>query len=360
MSANWRRYCLISVLCLFTMVTIVGCGSSANGNSPDNSESGNEQTDILAIPVETSVVESGQVSAAYSGTATLESEASAVVVSKNTGVILSVLVEEGDIVEEGDVLAQLESDRFEMELKRTKASLERMENALRRAEELYGRQLMSSDEYDAARFDAQSQRALRDMAELDLQHTRIRAPISGVISERLIKTGNLVTQHEPVFRIDDFDPLLAVLHVPERELNVLRTGHPVKMGVDAFPGAFFSGEVLRISPVVDPATGTFKVTAQINDASGQLKPGLFGRVQIVFDTHPNATLVTKSAVLSEDGVHTVYVLAEDQKVIRKAVELGYEQEGMLEVLTGLEPGETVITAGKASLQEGALVSVIES
>ncbi len=346
---------LIPLIAGSLVMLLAGCGAGADTNAQEN-----EAETQIAIPVETSEVMLGSVSAAYEGTATLEAEETAVVVSKNIGVILEVLVEEGDTVKQGQVMARLEADRFELEAERTKATLKRMENALNRAEELYTRKLMSNDEYEGSRFDAESQRAIHKLAALDLYHTEIRAPIDGVISERMIKVGNLVTQHQAVFRIDDFDPLLAILHVPEHELNTLRQNHRVSISVDAFPGETFDGFVLRISPVIDPETGTFKVTAQVNDASARLKPGLFGRVRVIFDTRDNVPLVAKDAIVSEDGTHTAYVVATDQSVTRRAIQVGYEEHGLLEVLSGLESGDTVVTAGKASLRDGAIVDVIES
>ena len=139
-----------------------------------------------------------------------------------------------------------------------------------------------------------------DLARLDLHYTQIRAPFAGFISERLVRVGNLVSNLEPVFRITSYDPLLAVLHVPERELSVLGKGLPVSVSVDAWPGETFYGEVTRISPVIDPGTGTFRVTAEITDERGKLKPGLFGRVQVLYDTHANVTVIPRSAVISED------------------------------------------------------------
>lgn len=342
------------LLAIVMMLLLAACGSGADANDGDEDE-----TEELAIPVETSQVISGNVSAAYSGTATLEAEETAVVVAKNTGVILEILAEEGDFVKAGQVVARLESDRFEHEANRTRATLDQLENAFKRATELHNRQLISNDEYDRARFEAESQRAQYQLAKLDVDYTKIRAPIGGVISERMLKVGNLVSQHQAVFQIDDFDPLLAILHVPERELNTLRVNHPVAINVDAFPGEEFSGFVLRISPVIDPGTGTFKVTAQVNDDSGRLKPGLFGRVRIIYDTRDASVLVTKDAVLNEDGQHTVYVVGDGQAVTRRNIQPGYEEHGMLEVLDGLEPGDTVVTAGKGSLRDGATIEVIE-
>jgi len=338
------------------VLLLTGCGAGA-----DDSTQENPAEDIpIAIPVETSEVLLGSVSAAYQGTATLEAEQTTMVVSKNTGVIVEVLVEEGDTVEQGQVVARLESNRFELEAQRTKATLEQMDNALVRAEELYSRKLMSSDEYDPSKFDAASQEAIHKLAALDLYNTEIRAPIGGVISERMIKVGNLVTQHQEVYRIDDFDPLLAVLHVPERELNTLRQNHRVSISVDAFPNEVFEGFVLRVSPVVDPTTGTFKVTAQINDDSTRLKPGLFGRVRVIYDTRDNVTLVSKDAIVSEDGVYSTYLVAADLSVTQQVIQVGYEENGMLEVLSGLDYGDTVVTAGKGSLRDGAIIEVVES
>lgn len=353
--SRYKKMITLSLSSVLIML-LTGCGADADGSA----ESPEQDEVALSIPVETSEVVLGAVSAAYIGTASLEAEETAIVVSKNTGVILEILVEEGDQVKQGQVVARLESDRFKLEAERTKATLERMENSLKRAEELYSRKLMSSDEYDTTKFEAESQRATHKIAALDLNHASILAPIDGVVSERMIKVGNLITQFEPVFRIDDFDPLLAVLHVPERELNTLRDNHRVEISVDAFPGEVFEGFVRRISPVIDPTTGTFKVTAQINDDSGRLKPGLFGRVRIIYDQRNSVLLVNKEAIISEDGNHSTFVVNTDQSVVRQIIELGYSEQGMQEVLSGLEQGDIVVTAGKASLRDGTTVEVVES
>lgn len=341
------------------MIAVSLLSACGNGNDASAGDETAAEPEAPAIPVEISQVQIGDVSASYEGTATLEAEQQATVVAKTTGVILEILVEEGDVVQAGEIIARLERNQYRLEVERAKATLERLENGLKRATELHSRKLMSAEEYEQTRFDTESQRAAFNLAKLDLDHTEIRAPISGVISERMVKVGNLVTLHQAVFRIDDFDPLWAVLHVPERELNTLNSGQAVAVTLDAYPDATFSGHVLRISPVVDPATGTFKVTAEINDDSGRVKPGLFGRVRIIYDSRDSVALVAKNAVLSEDGRHAVFVVNDDQTVERKEIEVGYEESGMMEVTAGLNPGDTVVTAGKGSLRDGAKVEVVE-
>lgn len=351
-----KRLVMALTLAILLGGAVTGCGDSSEANANITAET---EAPEPALPVEISLTSTGTVSASYEGTATLEPENQATVVAKNTGVVLEILAEEGDEVRAGQVLARLERDQYQLEVERAEASLERLENELKRAKELHSRQLMSSDEYDRVRFDTQSQRAALKLSELQLNYTEIKAPISGVISERMVKEGNLVSQHEPVFRIDDFSPLWAILHVPERELNTLQQGQPVKLSLDAYPGQQFSGEVIRISPVVDPTTGTFKVTAEVHDESGRVKPGLFGRVRIIYDQHQNVTLVSKDAVLSEDGRHAVFLVADNQSVTRQEINVGYEESGQIEVISGLQPGDMVVTAGKGSLRDGAKVEVIE-
>jgi len=173
-----------------------------------------------------------------------------------------------------------------------------------------------------------------------------------------VRAGNLVKLHQAVFNITSYDPLLAVLHVPERELSVLSKGLQVSMSVDAWPGEKFAGEVLRISPVIDTDTGTFRVTTEINDHAQMLKPGLFGRVEILYDLHEGVPVIPRSAVITEDKLSHVFVISDAAIANRRPIQLGFEVNGLVEVTEGLVKGETVVTAGKGSLSDGTHVEVV--
>lgn len=332
-------------------MALQGCMDHAAGNEEDESEA-------PAIPVEAARVGQGDVPAIYSGTATLEADLQATVVSQITGVVLEVLAEEGDFVERGQVLARVETDRYRLQVDQAAAALKRLETDFERKKELFDRELVSADDYERVSAELQAQRAAYELALLNLRYTDIRAPLSGYVSERLVRAGNLVELYNPVYRVTSYDPLLAVLHVPERELAVLRNGLKVSMAVDAWPGRAFEGEVIRISPVVDPATGTFRVTAQISDREGMLKPGLFGRLEVLYDLRENVPVIPRSAVVTEDERSHVFVVDDTGKAVRRSVVLGYERAGLVEVREGVIPGETVVTAGKGSLSDGARVEVI--
>jgi membrane fusion protein (multidrug efflux system) len=350
----------IKTACLSGIVTIgallQGCMEQANG-SVDEGKAG----DIaVAIPVEVVTVARGDVAAFYSGTTTLESDEQATVVSQITGVVLGINAEEGDYVEAGQVLARVETDRYVLEVERNNATLTRLETEFQRKQELFEKKLVSAEDFERVSAEFQAQKAAVGLAQLNLKYTQIVAPISGYVAERMVRVGNLVEVYQPVFRIASYDPLLAVLHVPERELSVLRKGLTVSLTLDALPVNSFAGEVTRISPVVDPATGTFRVTAEISDPDKVLKPGLFGRVDILYDMRRDVPLVPRAAVITEDEASHVFVVGEGDNVLRRPVKLGYERDGQVEIVVGVAAGEKVVTAGKGSLSEGSHVEIIES
>ena len=351
---------ILSALAVALMLALQGCMDQANGSSGEDKATSEAEEEVAAIPVEAAMVSLGDVSAYYSGTATLEAEHRAEVVSEITGVVLETLVEEGDFVKEGAVLARVETDRYRLEAERANAALKRLKTDYERKKELFDRKLVSAEDFEQVSADYEAQVAEHELALLNLSHTEIRAPISGFVAQRMIRPGNLVELYQPAFSITSYEPLLAVLHVPERELAVLKKGQKVVMQLDAWPGQDFTGEVIRISPVIEPETGTFRVTCEIQDQDGHLKPGLFGRVNVHYDLRQSVPVVPREAVLTEDEESHVFVINAEGNAQRRAVVLGYEQKGQIEVIQGVSAGEQVITAGKGSLSDGARVEVVDA
>jgi membrane fusion protein (multidrug efflux system) len=147
--------------------------------------------------------------------------------------------------------------------------------------------------------------------------------------------------------------------VPEREFRQITAGQPVHIDIDALPGPAFVAAVTRISPIVDPDTGTFKITIEIRGAEQRIKPGMFGRMSIVYDKHENVLQVPRSAIIeSADGAHVFVV---DANVgIRRAVETGFSSGGMVEIVAGMADGENVITIGHVGLKNEAKVIVVNA
>lgn len=355
---NPMRFRRIPALILLSAFSLQSCMDKANGSIDAQADGEGKKDQLLAIPVETATVHRGDVAAFYSGTTTIESDEQAVVVSQITGVVLEIHAEEGEFVKAGQLLVRVEPDRYRLEVERNEATLTRLQTDYQRKKELFDRKLVSAEDFERVSAEYEAQKAQVALAQLDLKYTEIKAPISGYVSERMVRVGNLVELHQPVYSITSYDPLLAVLHVPERELGVLRKGLEVTLRLDAFPQQQFKGEVIRISPVIDPSTGTFRVTTQVMDPDQLVKPGLFGRVDIVHDLRKDVAVIPRSAVIREDEQTFVFVIGEDSNVSRRSIRTGYERNGDIEVIEGVAVGETVVTAGKGSLSEGSKVEVV--
>lgn len=335
---------------------LAACGGPGDGGAQAGTD---EKPEEVAVPVEIAAAYSGPVSAYYSGTTTLEAERDAEVVAKVGGVVEKLFVEEGQRVKAGQVLAKLDDARLRIEVARAEANLARLDQEYRRNKQLHEKQLVSAEAYERLAFELDAMRADVDLAKLQLAYTEIRAPFDGIVAARHIKVGNMIEMNAPVFRVTTYEPLIARLYVPERELNRLAVGQPAGLRVDALPEQTFSGVVDRVSPVVDAATGTFAVTIALPASDGLLKPGMFGRINIVHDVHDNATLVPRSAVIVEDAKSVVFVIR-DGRAQRQAVRTGYANNGSIEILEGIAAGEQVVTVGQNSLKDGALVAITNS
>ena len=318
---------------------------------------GDSQDEVSLIPVEVQSLRRSDVHAMHSGTASLEAEADAEILAKVAGEVVEILVEEGDRVRAGQALAHLDGERLRLERQQAQANLRKLEQEYGRNVELHEKGLVSAGAFESLKYDLDALRAAYDRAELELSYTTIRAPFDGIVTERYVKVGNTIGINEPTFHLTDFDPLHAYLHVPEREFSKLSPGQRAQIRVDARPRSSFEASITRISPVVDPATGTFKVTVEIDNGDALLNPGMFARVNIVYATHANALLVPRSALLEDETTTSVFVV-QDDLAQRKAIELGLAYEGDIEILAGLDDDARVVVVGQNGLKDGARVEVI--
>lgn len=341
----------LSLVALVFSVLTVNCGEETQ-SKPSSTDSAK-----ATIPVEIANVKTGAISAYYAGTASLEAENEATVVARSTGIVQDIFVEEGDRVKAGQVLAKLDDEKLAFEVNRALSNLKKLEADLARSQELFDKKLVSQEAYQTVQYNYEAQKTAYESAKLDLEFTRIKAPIDGIISERMVKKGNLVPSNQSLFKVTDFDPLLAVVFVPEKEMSKIKSGQNARMSFDALPNLMFNASVLRISPVVDQKTGTFRAVVEVRDPSNVLKPGMFGRVQVIYETHSQAMLIPKEAVIKEDQAEHVFVI-EGGLAFKREIITGFNDVGVVEVLKGLSAGAQLVTLGQTSLRDSALVQVL--
>jgi membrane fusion protein (multidrug efflux system) len=362
----WLRASVLA-LAITASLAMVGCGkkgADAQAKGPDGKEEvklgpdGKPLPKVEAVPVEVARAARHAISASYSGTANLDAPGEAQVVAKTSGVMVQLLAEEGDHVTAGQVLARLDGDKARLEAARQLATVRKLEDNYHRAQEMAAKKLVSAESAEQIKYDLESARAAYDLAKLDLSYTNITAPITGVVAQRMVKPGNLIALNAPVFRIVNNSHLEGVLNAPEREVSRLKVGLPLRMVVDAVPGKVFEGRVDRIAPVMDSSSGTFRVVCAFENFP-ELRPGMFGRIEVVYDQRTDALTVPRVALLEDEGEPAVYVV-EGKTAKRKTVQLGYTNGEIAEVRSGLKEGDQVVTAGKVAIRDGTQVQVIDT
>ncbi len=349
----------IGWVALACLPLLAACQVSVDSGENDEPVAEEEEEETAPVPVEITKPIRGDVYAVYSGTAPIEAFAEADVIAKVEGEVRELLVEEGDEVSAGQVLARLDGDRLRLELNESRANLGKLQRDFERNKELREKGLLSEGDFEKLRFDLEALEASYNLARLELDYTQIRAPIDGVVSERYIKLGNTIRVGDPAYRVTSLDPLVAYLHVPEREFQRIEAGQPVAIDIDALEGERTIASVTRVSPVVDPVTGTFKITIEMRDEERRIKPGMFGRMNIIYDRHENVLQIPRAAIFEERGEESVYVI-EDGKALRRAVQTGFGQNGMVEITAGLADGDAVVTVGQIGLKNEAVVTVINA
>jgi membrane fusion protein, multidrug efflux system len=330
------------------LASLTGCGgANAVAAKPD----------AARAPVEVATVVRGPIEAHYLATAPLISEREAQIVSETAGSVLRLLVEEGDRVNKGQALAQLDVERATLDVARARAQVSRLQNDHQRLERLSERHLVSREMRDQSRFELQTQRAALALAQLQVDKATIRAPFAGVITARHLKVGQVLSANAHAFEIGDFSELTAVLNVPERQAQALKEGQPVQVHFDAFANQSFVGEIKRLSPVIDSSSGTLAATVMVRDRDGQLRPGLFARINVLLERRENVLQIPKAALISTATVPTLWIVDGDQ-ARRRPVVTGLDQAGMVEVREGLTPDARVIVQGQESLSDGSRVQVL--
>lgn len=353
---TWRTFGALAAV-----LALAACGADGGDEAPDDAAAESaevaEEEEVTAIPVEVSAARRGEIYAAYAGTATLEAFDEATVVAKVEGEIAKILVEEGDTVVSGQALARLDGDRLRLRLEQARANLAKAERDYRRNIELHEKGLIAAGAFEALKYDLDALQAAYDIAELEYSYAVIKAPIDGVVASRMIKTGNTIAVNTPTFHIIDLTPLTADVFVPEREFGKLIPGQDVVAQVDALGRRQYAGVVARISPMVDAETGTFKVTVEMDPSDRTLKPGMFARLNIVYDTRDDALLIPRNAIVETELGDSVYIVRDD-KAVRQTIKTGFAWGQEVEIIDGLATGDRVVTLGLSGLRDGADISVI--
>ena len=344
-----KKLIVATLMIGLTAAMLSGCGVGEASVASDA-----EIQASTPVPVEVASPTRADIFATYEATTTIATDADAPVLAKVAGDVVELLVEEGDVVSKGDVLARLDGERLRLEMLSAKANLDKVRGEYERYTDLAARGLVSEAMFEGLRYDLDALEASYDLAKLNFDYSKIRAPIDGIVSSRDIKLGESVAVDEVVFRITDTSELLAYLQIPQAELAKFAAGHSATLRVDAMPDTEYIASIERISPTIDTRNGTFRATAFIDNQAGELAPGMFARFTIAYEKHADALVIPVQAVVEEDDRTAVYVV-EDGQVALRLIETGIVTDGLIEILDGLSDDEAIVIVGQSGLRDGSKV-----
>jgi membrane fusion protein (multidrug efflux system) len=324
-----------------------------------NTEENDGEETESAVPVNVVNVSVGSISTYLTATANLVPEDEVKVLAEAEGRVTQLLVEEGDSVRAGQLLATLLHDEAQIAYDKAEVKTSNAEMVYERAVRMSKDALIAQEELDRSTMDHRVAQQELAEAKWSLDRAEIRAPFDGRITLRNVTLGQHIRPGDELFTVTNFQQLISRIYLPERDVLALDEGREVQVTLKADEKVRFRGRIRQISPVVDTATGTVKVTVEAIDPPSTVRPGGFVIIDIVRETHEDAIVLPREAVVRELQSAHVFVVKDDTAE-KRAVELGLEEDTTLEIVSGLSEGERIVIAGQGGLKHGTKIKILEN
>ncbi len=276
--------------------------------------------------------------------------------AETTGKIELQDVEEGDIVTKGQDLVRINTTTIRATMAQAAAGLRLAKLELGRVEKLREGGISSPQELDRALTDREAAVANVRLAEIQLEHSVIRAQIGGVVDKLFMEEGEFVNMGTHLIHIVQVHKVKAVIGLPERDVGLFSPGDSARVALDAHPGKVFEGRIHRIATSAEEGTRTFATEIELDNADRLLRPGMIARATLVRSSYEDAITIELFAVISRGDQRVVFI--EDDGVAReRAIEIGFFQGNQVHITDGLGDGDRLIVLGQRELREGQRVAV---
>ncbi len=366
---------LVAIILLTTMM--VGCGGK---NAATSDEKINKQENYTPVAIEETQTRTISNEIVFSGKVHADKEV--MILPEVPGKVIKINGHLGTRVEENFVLFTLDKDDIQKQVAKarkaaeaakanymkTKESIENAKLNLKRTKELYEQGAVSKNQYEQAQLAAsntslnavkaqyeQTQLALEQASD-GLKDTSVKSPISGIISEVNIEEGEMASSAQPAMTIIDMDKVYIEINVTENIINDLYLDQEVVLEVPAANNNFV-GKIDRLSPAADSKTQLYPVRIYIENNEHKIKPGMFAKIKLNTDVKENVIAVKSEAVIQKDNKLVVYTI-EENKAIEKEVTIGLDTGVYVEILEGLNKGESIIIKGQNYVENGSIVKVV--
>ncbi len=349
-----------------TAVVLVACTPPGGGDEADAGAT----PAARVVNVETARAQAATVSVPVEATGTLKPAREVLISAEGSGRVVAVEARLGDAVGKGDVLARLDArvpraqlDQARAQLRAAEASLELAEAGFAQAEALLENQATSSSAHlqsrialDQARAQAEAAAAAVTLAETALSNTTVRAPWAGVVAAAQLEEGALVGPGQPAFKLVETARLKVAVGIPASEVARVAAGQAAYVELPGLTDdVVIDGTLLHVGPEPDPVTRTWPAEVVLANADGTLHSGQLARVAVVVGERDDAVVVPDNALTGEDEP-VVFVVDAGDIARERRVTLGQSLGDLVEIRSGVEPGEEVVTLGRQHLSDGSPVA----
>ncbi len=355
-----QRTRLIFLPTLWILLLLAGCRGEADKTSesrPNRPISGVETVEARLQEIDVIFSASGTIRAASHSTLT----------SKIMGNVTRMMVREGDRVEKGEALLEIESQDIGARVRQARGALESAEAALRNAEanfnrisELFSRGSATRFELDGATLQLDSAKGRVKQAKGAVKEARtmkqyalIRAPVAGVVTRKRVEVGDQAAPGRPLVEFEDRSRLQFETFVPESKLSSLKIGQKVEVAINALSDERIAGSIAEMEPSSDPVSHSAKIKIDLKEAKGALS-GMYGRALIPTGKR-HAVLIPQKAVVKRGQLTAVYLLDKEQTFHFRLIQTGKLFRDQIEVLSGLEGGERIAVSKLDQLEDGTEV-----
>lgn len=310
------------------------------------------------VPVETYTVETRPLDVTIDAVGTLVANEMVTLRPEIAGKITDVLFTEGSPVKKGDPLFKIDDRMARAELKQAQSNLQLAQLNYNRFRKLSSTGASTKLRYDEAQAELGVSQANADLARTRVEYMTITAPFDGTVGLRKVSPGEYVNVGQELANFVSYDPMKVNFTIPETQASQLAVNQSIDLSVEALRGQKFQGIVYALDPQLDVNGRAVQLRATIPNPQNMLKPGMFARIQLIVARKENALMIPESAIVPQGNTKQVFVVDAENKAQLKPIELGERLAGSVEVTSGLQAGDIVVTSGQIKLQPGAPVTNI--
>ena len=347
---------ILVIVSIVVVLLIVFLAINKNGSSETINNKA-KQTSNPVIPVKAHIVKPQELGNNVSTSGTVLANEEVDLKSEVSGKIVKIAFKEGTRVNKGDLLVKINDAELQAQLMREKYTFELLKDKEYRQKKLFEKEAISQEEYDDALNQLNVSKAEVDLIKAQIDKTEIKAPFNGIVGLKSVSEGSYITPSTVIASLQNINPIKIDFSIPEKYSGSVKIGDQINFKVVG-DDEKYNAKVYAIEPKIDPITRTLKIRAIYSNQAGRILPGSFADVTLILDKIDNALLVPTQAIVPELKGQKVYIYRSG-KVAQQNVELGIRTDEYVQITSGLNSNDTLITSGILQIKPGAEVSITE-